>query len=295
MAEKIEKRSLNVSVYIEVFNEEHRIEACLQCFQWAKELVVFDKGSTDRTVELAKKYATKLVIVPKTVASENYKIWSQHLTCEWSMSITASSLIHPAVVSKISSMISNLNFEYDVIGLPYGMYAFGIRSHNSAWTADHKLALIRRKALIISDKLHEEIGFKTKSSLIVLTQSPDEVFYHLTHESLDSFMDRITRYAAYEANWTFEANQGQNRGQVLRHSFYQIIRGLGILILKRRFFIMGWDGWVMALAYLFNLSCNTIFLWERYRQGQSGREKYAEIRVKMCNLWDEEYRAREAK
>jgi len=63
--------SSNVSVFLEVFNEEERIESCLKSFAWADELFVFDKQSTDRTFEISKKYATEVISVPYTDASEN--------------------------------------------------------------------------------------------------------------------------------------------------------------------------------------------------------------------------------
>ena len=54
----------NVTVFIEVFNEEKRIESCLKSFSWADELVVFNKNSTDRTREIALTYASEVIDVP---------------------------------------------------------------------------------------------------------------------------------------------------------------------------------------------------------------------------------------
>ena len=292
MAKNLTKRSLNVSIFLEVYNEEHRIEACLKCFQWAKELVVFDKGSSDKTAEIAKKYATKVVPVPKTIASENCTIWSDYLTCDWVLSVTASSLMHPEVVHQVEKFINDPQFNYDVIGIPYGMYAFGICSEHSAWHTKNKLTLIRRSQFTISNELHKEIGFKSDRFFNFHAKNPDEVFYHLTHETLATFIDRITRYAQYEANWIYQHNGGKNRNKVLAESFKQLFKGLAILIIKRRFFLMGIDGCVMALAYMFNISCNTIFLWERYREseGVAGSQKYSELRQKLTILWDEQYK-----
>ncbi len=289
MIKKIKKRSLNVTVYVEVYNEEHRLESCLKCFEWAKELIVFDKNSTDRTAEIARKYATKVVIVPKTTASENWRIWGGHLICDWTLSITASSLIHPGVVLQIEKYITDPQFDFDVIGLPYGMYAFGIRSEHSAWFTKNKLTLIRKNKLKISDELHKEISFASDRIFLIQAAQPEEVFYHLTHETLASFMDRITRYAEYEADWIYRTNEGKNRNKVLIESIRQLFKGMAILIIKRRFFMMGLDGWVMALAYLFNISCNTIFLWERYRKGNAGPDVYSNIRGKITNLWDDQF------
>ena len=45
------ENNLDISVYISVRNEAHRIEACLKRLSWAKEVFIFDKESTDNTVD----------------------------------------------------------------------------------------------------------------------------------------------------------------------------------------------------------------------------------------------------
>ena len=38
----------NISVVLEVYNEEERLESCLKSFRWADELIVFVKKSTEK-------------------------------------------------------------------------------------------------------------------------------------------------------------------------------------------------------------------------------------------------------
>lgn len=49
-----------VSILILARNEERHIERCLERHAWADELVVVDTGSTDRTVELARKHTSSV-------------------------------------------------------------------------------------------------------------------------------------------------------------------------------------------------------------------------------------------
>lgn len=52
-----------ISVAIATFNEEKNIERCLQSvFSWIDEIVLVDGSSTDKTVEIAKKYKAKVII-----------------------------------------------------------------------------------------------------------------------------------------------------------------------------------------------------------------------------------------
>lgn len=54
--------SSRISVTIICKNEEKRIEQCLKSVAWADEIVLVDSGSTDRTLEIAKKYTDKIFI-----------------------------------------------------------------------------------------------------------------------------------------------------------------------------------------------------------------------------------------
>ena len=50
-----------LSVVVITYNEERNIERCLKSVQWADEVIVVDSFSTDRTVELLKKYPVRLL------------------------------------------------------------------------------------------------------------------------------------------------------------------------------------------------------------------------------------------
>ena len=80
----------NVTVFLEVFNEELRIESCLKSFLWADEIIVFDKQSTDRTCEIAKEYATKVINIPFEHGSKSViGLIAELESCEWVMFPTA--------------------------------------------------------------------------------------------------------------------------------------------------------------------------------------------------------------
>ena len=52
---------LPLTVIILTFNEEKNIESCLESvYDWAKEIFIVDSFSTDKTLEIAKKYTDKI-------------------------------------------------------------------------------------------------------------------------------------------------------------------------------------------------------------------------------------------
>ena len=51
---------MKISVVLIAKNEEKKIEKCLTSVTWADEIIVIDDGSTDKTLEIAKKYTKKV-------------------------------------------------------------------------------------------------------------------------------------------------------------------------------------------------------------------------------------------
>lgn len=49
-----------VSVYMITYNNERTVEKALQSVKWADEIVVVDSFSTDRTVDLCRKFTEKI-------------------------------------------------------------------------------------------------------------------------------------------------------------------------------------------------------------------------------------------
>ncbi|MCA1626287.1 MAG: glycosyltransferase, partial [Acidobacteria bacterium] len=51
---------MKISAKINVYNEEENIAAVCETVQWADEIVIVDSNSTDRTVELARRYTDRI-------------------------------------------------------------------------------------------------------------------------------------------------------------------------------------------------------------------------------------------
>ena len=79
-----------LSVIVITKNEEDRISRCLNSIKSiADEIIVFDSGSTDKTVEIAKQFTDKVFITDW----QGYGIQKQRAldkaACDWVLSIDA--------------------------------------------------------------------------------------------------------------------------------------------------------------------------------------------------------------
>jgi glycosyltransferase involved in cell wall biosynthesis len=248
----------NITVVLEVYNEEHRLEKCLKSFDWADELVVFVKKSTDNTLNIAQKYATHVYEVDYCNGSENViNNFKLHQFKDWCFCITASSLIDFELVNEIIKLTSDKMFNYDVIGLPYQMHVFNLSGSFSPWNNQYKYPLIRKNVLILSTELHNEISWDSNNIYRINTKTTQGRFKHFTHENPDVFFNKHIRYVKEEAIYY----QKTFNRKALRKSFYRLVRAFAFVLIKRRTLFKGKDGFILSIAYLSYYIMLLTYVW----------------------------------
>jgi glycosyltransferase involved in cell wall biosynthesis len=266
----------NISVIAVVYNEAHRIESFLKSFLWCDDLIIVDKSSTDNTRDIVLEYTHNLIIVPYSDTGDELQYGVDQAKNEWIMTLTASDTIHPALVDKMLKLINTENFEYDVIAIPYALYVFGIRdSKRSPWHSTAKRLLLKKTALKLSKIVHKEYSTVSKN-IYKMEFSADENLYHLTHENMSSFFERHNRYTR------LEAEQFDDEKTALKECFKEVIHSLKFVVLKKKSYLLGWDGVALGLAYISYFIMKYLYVWEKFRC--KGPSVYADIRKKMTDM-----------
>lgn len=264
------RRKNNITVLIEVYNEANRIEDCLNCFDWAEELVVFVKESTDNTLQLAQKIATHVYSVPYSSASENViSNFSLHKSKEWCFYITASSRLDKELVSLIEKLTTDPSFEYDVIGLPYNMYVMGVTGTSSPWRNGYKFPIIKKSVIQLSTVLHKEIGWNTNRIYKIPYTATKGRFYHYTHINPDDFFLRHMRYVRYEAEHYVKVygNKSYYAAVVM------LFRMIASVLIKRPTIYRGKNGFVLSLAYISYFIMLLIYVWFNLKETREVNQK----------------------
>lgn len=242
-----------VSTVIITVNEEKNILDCLESVKWADEIIIVDSESNDKTVEIGKKYTTK-VFVKKWEGYAIQKSYALSLANnEWVLSLDADE----RVTDKLAEEILSLDLEkYDGCEIKRDNYFLGKVIKGCGWGNDYQLRLFRKSKTRLSDRvIHEKFIvdgkiFKLKNTML-----------HYSYNNLSEAFAKINNYS------TLEALEKSNRKKV--NSFTLIaVPILSFLqhFIIRKGFIDGLYGLIISLMHAITKLQVKMKIWEIKRR-----------------------------
>lgn len=221
-----------ISAVIIAKNAEDKLSGCLESLKgWAGEIVVLDTGSTDKTVEIAKKFGAKV----GKFKHADFATWRNEAAKlakgEWLFYIDHDERTTPELreeilthTTKHSSPITH--YAYDI---PRKNYVFGRWLKHGGWWPDKVLRLMRKDALIKWEgKVHEQPKINGNVGSL---KNP---LIHLKEDNLSDMVEKTNRYSVYEAKLLYEAKHPpvtwwRFLSVMKRELWYRLFTKLGIL------------------------------------------------------------------
>jgi glycosyltransferase involved in cell wall biosynthesis len=227
-----------LSVILITLNEAERLATTLEAIAWADEIVVVDAGSTDGTIEIARRFTDKVVVTNDWPGFGPQKNRALALaTGEWVLSIDADERVTPELAAEIRATLASPHFA--VYAIPRLSSFLGRPLRHGGWWPDHVARLFRRgKARFSEDAVHERLVF-----------TPPLGYLHqpLQHESirdLDQMIEKMNRYTRAGAERLERAGKRSSLKGAVGRGLWAFIR---IYLLKRGF-LDGREGFIMAIA-----------------------------------------------
>lgn len=226
---------MKISATIITCNEERNVPRAIESLRCCDEILVVDSGSTDRTVEIARKFGARVVEAGWRGYAGQKNFASEQAAHDWILSIDADEALSEDLEAEIWQLKKN-GPQCDAYTVPRLAQYLGRWILYSGWYPDRKIRLFdRRKARWVGDYVHESVVCHgrighLKGNLL-----------HFTCGSLSEHlktMDRYTTLAAeelaarrtpvcyrqllLEPAWTFF------RTYVLKRGFLDGVEGLAI-------------------------------------------------------------------
>ena len=146
-----------ISAVVITKNEGGNIAACLDALRWVDQLIVVDAESTDRTVEIARRYTDKVFAKswPGYGPQKNFGI--DHSVSDWILIVDADERVTVPLREEIQQLIQS-GPPSDVTGyeIPRRNYFYGRWIQGGGIYPDYQLRLFRRMAGRYDDVLLHE-------------------------------------------------------------------------------------------------------------------------------------------
>ncbi|MEQ9465159.1 MAG: glycosyltransferase, partial [Haliea sp.] len=235
------RRAVSVSAIVITRDEEQHIGDCLASVAAvADEIIVLDSGSTDATVEIARRYTDKVVVTDWPGFGIQKQRALERATGDWVLSIDADERVSPGLAAEINHVLAAPTA--DAYCLPWAVTIYGSRL-DFGRSGRAPLRLFRRAGVRFSDALvHEKILLPEGRRVQTLRGR----LVHYTHRDFGHALQKGAQYA-----W-LGAGEKHRQGKRVRSLLYPTLRGLLTFVhvyVLRLGFLDGQVGFLSAVLY----------------------------------------------
>ena len=199
------ERKQSLSVIIIAQDEADRIEPCLQSVtNWADEVIVLDSGSSDNTVEIARRYTDKVFETDWPGYGPQKQRALEKASCDWVLAIDADERVTPELRHDIDTALND-NPKYVGYCIPLANMVYGHRM-DFGRSARSSTRLFKREGARYTDfQVHEHVALPedNKGSLEgrLLHCGIRDYGHALAKNSKYSWLGGQQRFAAGKRGW----------------------------------------------------------------------------------------------
>ena len=247
------KNRPEVSAIVVCFNEEQRIEACLESLRWCDEIVIVDSFSTDRTPEICRRYTDRFVQRQWT-GYRNQKAYAHSLaTKDWVLLVDADERVSAELRQEMLDVLARDDNEYSGYAVPRLVYYLRRWWWRGGWYPDYAVRLFRReRATWGGSEPHEKILIDGKVRRL---RNPLE---HFTYRNIADHIERINRFTSISSVELKKENSHWRLSDALLRPAARFFR---CYFLKRGF-MEGFAGFYVALTAAVYVFLKYAKLWE---------------------------------
>jgi glycosyltransferase involved in cell wall biosynthesis len=235
------------------FNEAEHIAPALESVSWADEIIVVDSHSTDDTVAIARRLASRVEVRDWSGYSEQKNYAAGIASNDWILSVDADERVTPELAAEIRALMSGVPGARGY-RMPRVTWYLGRWIRATDWYPDYQLRLYDRRAGRWNGRrVHESVALDGTPG--VLQHDLQHYAYRDISEHLAT-MDRYTTLAAED--WHAEGRHTSAAGAVM-HAGLAFLRNY----ILRRGFMAGSAGLVVSALNAHYVFLKHAKLWER--------------------------------
>jgi glycosyltransferase involved in cell wall biosynthesis len=247
----------NISVAIATHNEEINIGRCLRSVQgWSKEIVVVDGDSTDKTVEILKKFKVKIISRKNVKMFHiNKQVAIQNCKGQWILQLDADEVITKELQNEISKKI--FSKEYDGYWIPRKNYFLGRFLTKGGQYPDYTLRLYRKgKGRLPCKNVHEQAVVNGKTGYLINS------LLHYPYPDFSHYLEHFYLYTGFFAEELKEKHIPFNLAQLASFMIIKPFVWFIMTYIRHKGFLDGFQGFIFSLFSSLRFPVSYIKYWE---------------------------------
>lgn len=246
--------SNKISACIMTLNEESNIERCLKSVSWSDEIVVLDSFSTDRTLEICRRYTDHVYQHEwEGYIGQRNRI-REMASHPWVFFLDADEEVSEELQREIQAA-----FEQgpgDCVGYRFPRRVFYLNRWilHGEWNPDIKLRLFRKE-------LGHSVGEEPHDQVIVdgPVKTLGGPLYHYTYDDVSDHLNTINRFSSISAKAKYESGYRFRWTDFLLRPTFRFFKGYFLKL----GFLDGRRGLLIAVISSFGVAMKYAKVWER--------------------------------
>lgn len=226
-------------------NEEGNIGECLESVRWADECIVLDSGSTDRTVEIAKRYTPNVRAIEWEGYGPARNKGLSSATGDWVLWLDADERVTPELAEEMRRIVAQDDNPTAAYAIARRAYFLGRWIRHCGWYPSRVTRLFRNgKARFTESRVHERLEVQGP---VVVTQHD---LLHYTDPTLQHYFTKFNRYTTLAAMDLLAGGRRATVADLVIRPLFQFVK----MYLLRLGFLDGVEGFILCAvssAYVF--------------------------------------------
>jgi len=239
------------SAVIVTKDEESNIQDAIESIKDFSEIIVIDSFSSDRTVDICKKYTEKVFQEEWQGYSKQKQKGINRASMPWVLILDADERLTSELRTEISLSLENKN--HSGFYIPRKNFFLGRWIRHGGWWPDYTLRLFRKDRSFMEEReVHEKVVVRGSTGYL---KNPME---HHTSKSLSDFIKKLENYSTLSAR-----EMGQK--DFMPGIFSLILRPLFTffkMFFLRKGFLDGKYGLILSLLYSYYTFSKYTKIWE---------------------------------
>ena len=192
---------MKITCIVHTLDSAATLETALASARWVDELLVFDMGSGDATLEIAGRWADRVVPIERTARVDGARnACLAEATGDWTLVLDSDESLAADAGAALRALIDEHGGGYDAFALPRFNEIAGQIMRGPLWYPDHQIRLFRTGTVRWLDRHHAQPEVVTGPHRVLELEPPRcPHIHHRNYEDVRAFIRKQVEYALGDA------------------------------------------------------------------------------------------------